>query len=171
MVESDVYVGDVYAYMTHLKPQYQQLVDAGCDLIVGFMHWGWEYTPGPETWMVDLAHQMADLGFDLIVGSHAHILQETEYYNGVPIFYSLGNFCYGGHSNPKDKDSVIVRQHIYLTEDGSLAVGETEFLPCSVSSSSDTNTFCPTPYEEGSDAWNRVMEKLHADDFFADAEK
>ncbi|MBQ8831002.1 MAG: CapA family protein [Oscillospiraceae bacterium] len=168
-VESGVNGGDVNAYMQHITPQYQQLVDEDCDLIIGFMHWGREYTAGPENWVEELAHQMADLGFDLIVGSHAHILQNTEYYNGVPIFYSLGNFCYGGHSNPSDKDSVIVRQHIYMAEDCSIVVGATEFIPCSVSSSDSTNTFCPTPYEEGSDAWNRVLKKLYAEDFYAAA--
>ena len=168
-VETEVYTGDVWAYMQHLTPQYQQLREAGCDLVIGFMHWGWEYTPVPETWVTELAHQMADLGFDLIVGSHAHILQTTEYYNGVPIFYSLGNFCYGGHSNPDDKDCVIVRQHITLAEDGTLQVGETEFLPCSISSSSASNTFCPTPYAVGSEDYERVMGKLDAAAFFANS--
>ena len=79
---------------------------AGCNLIIGFMHWGTvEYLTKPEDWEVAFAHDMVDWGCDLIVGGHAHILQRMEYYNNVPIFYSMGNFCYGGNLNPDDKDS------------------------------------------------------------------
>ena len=171
VVEIDLYVGDVDGYMAHITPQYNQCVEAACDLIIGFMHWGWEYTDGPEDWMVDFAHRMADMGFDMVVGSHAHILQETEYYNGVPIFYSLGNFCYGGHSNPKDKDTVIVRQNLVLSEDGTVILGETEFLPCSISSDPNSNNFCPTPYQESDAAWNRILGKLHAEEFYTGYEQ
>jgi len=33
-------------------------------------------------------------------------------------------------------------------------------VPCSVSSTNDRNDYCPTPYEEGSDAYKRVLTKL-----------
>ena len=61
--------------------------EAGCDLIIGFMHWGTvEYLTEPEEWEVEFAHDMTEWGCDLIVGGHAHILQRMESYNDVPIF-------------------------------------------------------------------------------------
>ncbi|MGN1002532.1 MAG: CapA family protein [Oscillospiraceae bacterium] len=170
-VEIDLDVGDVSGYMRRITPLYEQCAAADCDLVIAFMHWGWEYTAGPETWMVELAHRMADLGFDLVVGSHAHVLQETEYYQGVPIFYSLGNFCYGGHSNPADKDSVIVIQTVRRDENGAVVLGETAFLPCSISGREDRNDFAPVLYEPDGEGWARVLEKLRAEDFFAAANK
>ena len=38
---------------------------------------------------------MIDAGADLVVGSHPHVLQGMEYYEGKPIVYSLGNFVFG----------------------------------------------------------------------------
>ncbi len=131
-----------------------------CDFIIGFMHWGSvEYLEQAEKWAYQLGHDMVDWGCNLIVGGHAHILQPMETYNGVPIFYSMGNFCYGGHLNPKDKDSVIVSVTLKW-ENGTAALQSVKPLPCSVSSSSARNDYCPTLYEEGSEGYQRVLKKL-----------
>jgi len=133
-----------------------------CDLIIGFMHWGtMEYLQEPEAWEVQMAHDMVDWGCDMLVGGHAHILQRMEYYNNVPIFYSMGNFCYGGHLNPNDKDSVIVQADFrYDAAADAVELTDVRVVPCSVSSTNDRNDYCPTPYEEGSDAYKRVLTKL-----------
>lgn len=166
-VETDLTVGDVDRYMERIAPQYKQCEEAGCDVIIGFVHWGWEYTAGPEDWMVDLAHRMAELGFDMIIGSHAHVLQETEVYQGVPIFYSMGNFCFGGNSNPGDKDSVIVLQTLERNGEGKVVLGETEFLPCSISGRDDQNDFQPRLLGENEAGYERALEKLKADEYFS----
>ncbi len=71
---------------------------AGVDLVVAQLHWGMEFELYPTPEQVDLAHQLAELGVDLIVGHHAHVLQPFEVYRTrrdprrrVPIYYSLGN--------------------------------------------------------------------------------
>lgn len=48
-----------------------------------------------------------DAGADAVIGSHPHVVQGTETYNGKPIVYSLGNFCFGGNRNPSDTDTMI----------------------------------------------------------------
>ena len=159
-VEIDVRVGDVDKYMERIGPCYETCREAGCDLVVAYIHWGWEYHKAPEIWMVDFAHRLADMGCDLVIGSHPHILVPMEIYEGVPIYYSMGNFCYGGHSNPSDKDSVILRQRVVWDENTGFSLGEAELIPCSISSIAKGNDFKPTPYEEGSAEYARVLEKL-----------
>src|SRR5690606_29042306 len=44
--------------------------------------------------MVKLYRFFAENGADLIVGHHPHCYSGYELYNGVPIFYSLGNFLF-----------------------------------------------------------------------------
>ena len=39
-------------------------------------------------------------GADLVVGTHPHVLQGIEVYKNRLIFYSLGNFVFGGNKNP-----------------------------------------------------------------------
>lgn len=66
--------------------------------VIVFMHWGAELEIVPNIKQKDAAHCFVDVGADLVIGTHPHILQEIEYYHGVPIVYSLGNFIYGGTS-------------------------------------------------------------------------
>ena len=61
-----------------------------------------------------------DAGADIVWGSHPHVLQPVENWEDGIIFYSLGNFCFGGNKNPGDKDSMIFQQTFELTEDGKL---------------------------------------------------
>lgn len=159
-VEIDLAVGDVVGYMERIRPMYEQCEDEGCGLIIAYIHWGWEYRTEPESWMVEMAHELVELGCDMVLGSHPHVLQRMEYYEGVPIFYSLGNFCYGGHSDPQDKDSVIVRQQVLSDGGNAYVLGELEIMPCRISTADSVNDFCPTPYEPGSGEYLRVMEKL-----------
>ena len=69
---------------------------AGADLVVPFMHWGWEGEPNPSRRQRRLARKMIDAGADLVVGGHPHITQGTEVYRGRLIVYSLGNFVFDG---------------------------------------------------------------------------
>ena len=135
---------------------------AACDLIIGFMHWGTvEYLTEPEDWEVQFAHDMADWGCDLIVGGHAHILQRMEFYHDVPIFYSMGNFCYGGNLNPDDKDTIIVQaQYSRDSESGSVSRTDLKVIPCLISTRTDKNDYCPTPCTEGSEDYNRILTRL-----------
>lgn len=73
---------------------------AGADIVIPFMHWGWEYEPGPSARQRALARRMLDAGADAVVGSHPHVTQGAEYYRGKPIVYSLGNFVFDGFDAP-----------------------------------------------------------------------
>jgi len=61
------------------------------DQIIVQVHWGKEDVGLPKPADVALAHDMIDLGVDLIVGHHAHCIQPYEVYKGRYIFYGLGN--------------------------------------------------------------------------------
>ena len=64
------------------------------DLVIVYVHWGIESSDTPEDYQRELAYEYIDAGADLVIGSHPHVLQGLEYYNGVPILYSLGNFIF-----------------------------------------------------------------------------
>ena len=64
------------------------------DLIVAYLHFGNEYSNSPNENQVKIAHELIDYGVDVVVGSHPHVTQGIEMYNGKPIFYSLGNFIF-----------------------------------------------------------------------------
>lgn len=74
------------------------------DHVIVFVHWGIEKNETPEDYQRSLAKGYIDAGADLVVGCHPHVLQGFEYYNGVPIVYSLGNYLFGN----RDGDTVLL---------------------------------------------------------------
>ena len=57
-------------------------------------HYRNEYITQPNSYQIELSHKCIDEGADMVIGSHPHVIQPIETYNGKPIFYSLGNFVF-----------------------------------------------------------------------------
>lgn len=71
----------------------------GADLVIPFMHWGQEHELVANSRQRQLARLMIDAGADAVVGTHPHVVQDTETYRGKPIVYSLGNFVFDGFTS------------------------------------------------------------------------
>lgn len=67
--------------------------------IIIYTHWGNEYEIKPNAYQTDLAHSFIDNGADIVIGSHPHVVQQKEIYNGKYIYYSLGNFVFDQYFN------------------------------------------------------------------------
>ncbi len=94
------------------------------DILVVMFHWGIEYQYTPEPQQRDLGHLAIDVGADIVIGTHPHVVQPFEYYKGKVIAYSLGNFAFGSYGDPpahtadygmileaevKDRDNIKIR--------------------------------------------------------------
>ncbi len=66
------------------------------DVLIVFNHWGREDHPEPVPYQRRLGHGLIDAGADIVVGTHAHVVQPEEWYRGKLIFYGLGNFVFAG---------------------------------------------------------------------------
>ncbi len=64
------------------------------DFLFVMVHWGKEHTTELESYQINEGHAIIDAGATAVIGMHSHCLQPMEYYNGHPIFYSLGNFIF-----------------------------------------------------------------------------
>ena len=121
--------------------------EQGAQIVIVSFHWGLEKENYPTENQVNLAHSAIDNGADLVLGHHPHVLEGIEVYNGKNIVYSLGNFCFGGNSNPSDKDTMIFQQ-TFTVQNGELVEDNvTNIIPCSISSESGRNNYQPTPLE------------------------
>ena len=129
-------------------------------MIVCAFHWGRENTFRPTEAQQELARAAIDAGANIIWGHHPHVLQPIEEYNGGIIYYSLGNFAFGGNNSPKDYNTALVQQEVIRDVDGTIKLGELTIVPCSVSSVANPNNFQPTPYEVGSKEYEKTMSKL-----------
>lgn len=139
-----------------LKATLSQLKSDSYTIIVNF-HWGIERDYTPSDFQKKLAHFAIDNGADLIIGHHPHVLQGIETYKDKFICYSLGNFCFGGNSNPSDKDSALVQTNFKFEDDKLTEIG-LKLIPCSISSVTYRNDYCPTPLS--GDEYNRVIKKI-----------
>ena len=146
----------------------RQMRQDGADYIICAFHWGQELYYSPNAAQIEIGRGCIDAGADLIFGCHTHCLQPIEEYNGGIILYSMGEFSFGGNTAPKDRDTAIFQVTLKRDLDGSISVDSWRVIPCCVSSRpvyegytlDNYNDYCPTPYEEGSEDYNRVLSKL-----------
>ncbi len=74
----------------------QQVADA----VIVAMHWGTEYESEPDGQQLEYAAFLADLDVDLVLGTHAHVIQPVRYVEGasgnaVPVVFGLGDLVSG----------------------------------------------------------------------------
>ena len=138
----------------------QELKEQGAELVIYAPHWGRENTFQPNSEQIRLGRAAIDAGADIVFGTHPHVLQPIEEYGDGVIFYSLGNFSFGGNMYPKDYDTAILQQEVIHLADGTVTLGERTIIPCSISSIPKRNNYQPTPYEPGTAAYDRVLSKL-----------
>jgi Bacterial capsule synthesis protein PGA_cap len=82
----------------HLGRRIAACRDAGAQVVVASLHWGHEFEFAPRARQRELARLLVDLGVDVIVGHHPHVIQPFEFVSssleagrmGV-VFYSLGS--------------------------------------------------------------------------------
>lgn len=66
--------------------------------VILYAHVGLLFTRFPNPPIRKLLHEKMDLGVDVAITVHPHVLGGYEYYNKKPIFYSLGDFIMDGSS-------------------------------------------------------------------------
>ena len=96
-------------------------VESQVDHTIIYVHWGIERNELPEDYQRSLAKGYIDAGADLVIGAHPHVLQGFEYYKGVPIVYSLGNYLFGNRSG----ETVLL--NVTFETDGTLNL---QMVPC-----------------------------------------
>ena len=124
------------------------------DYQIVFYHGGTEGVYQPDPWRVRASRRLADAGADLVVGNHPHVLQPAEVYHGVPIVYSLGNFCYGGSRRPENR--TVIYQMRLTVQDGKVLRQEPVIIPCYVYTGK-TNNFQPAPITDAAER-QRVLD-------------
>lgn len=62
------------------------------DVVMVAMHWGTEYSLGVSAEQEKIAHYLSELGVDIIIGAHPHVVEPVEYIGKTLVIYSLGNY-------------------------------------------------------------------------------
>lgn len=148
---------DDEAFLKKLKGDVTELKNKGYTVVINF-HWGEENSYYPNGGQKHVAHYAVDQGADLIIGHHPHVVQGMEKYKNKIIAYSLGNFAFGGNMNPRDKDTFIL-QTKFIFKDHQLSSYGIKVIPCSISTVSYVNDYCPTPLT--GDEGQQIIDRLN----------
>lgn len=119
-------------------------VNEKSEIQIIFIHWGIEYSQKHSKLQKKVAEQLVSAGADLIIGHHPHVVQDIDSVNGVPVFYSLGNYIFDQYFSGAVQHGLILTvslidgPFVYLTpvsSEGSLSqphlmtkAGQTAFL-------------------------------------------
>lgn len=88
------------------------------DVIIVSMHWGEEYVFDPTDEEKEIANYLSNLGVNLIIGSHPHVIQPVDYVGDTLVIYSLGNFLSGQRPMGIDKTiGLMVGMDIVVNKD------------------------------------------------------
>jgi poly-gamma-glutamate capsule biosynthesis protein CapA/YwtB (metallophosphatase superfamily) len=79
------------------------------DLVIPFMHWGWENERVANARQRQLARKMIEAGADAVIGGHPHVTQDIEHHRGKPIVYSVGNFVMKETDNEHQRQGWVLR--------------------------------------------------------------
>lgn len=115
----------------------------GAEAIVFYMHWGEEYKTIPNTYQKSIAQRLCNMGVDVIVGAHPHVIQPIDILysedsqNTTVCLYSMGNaisnqrieemtgLCTTGHT----EDGVFFSYTFTKDSKGDVALSGVDIIP------------------------------------------
>ena len=135
--------GQLDSFYLEIRQCLEEMKNAGAEATVMFIHWGSEYQTTPSAEQQQMAQQLCDLGFDVIVGGHPHVIQPVELLTSrldpdrkTLCLYSTGNAVSNqriqemnlktGHT----EDALLFSFTFAKYSDGTVYLESTDLLPC-----------------------------------------
>ncbi|MBQ3546680.1 MAG: CapA family protein [Lachnospiraceae bacterium] len=115
-----------------------EIAEANADITIVCPHWGIEYTHTENSNQTELATYFAELGADVIIGTHPHVIQPVKWVeasngNKALVYYSIGNFinCTSEYGNTVADRMVgaIANVTIKKASDGSVIISDYSVTP------------------------------------------
>ncbi|WP_298881803.1 CapA family protein [uncultured Polaribacter sp.] len=122
--------------------------------VVLYVHGGIMFSRYPNPLFRSILHSKIDLGVDLVVSVHPHVIGCEETYKGKNIFYSLGDFVMDGHSERRRSSMVL---NLKLKNDFSYTY---ELVPTYINNELKTILANGKKKDKLLKSWNRVSQKL-----------
>ena len=125
------------------KTVMDQMKQAGAEATIMFIHWGTEYKTAPSPEQTTIAQQLCDLGYDVIVGGHPHVIQPVSLLTSrlqpehkTVCLYSTGNAVSNQRIREMDlktghtEDALLFSVTFSKYSDDTVYLEDAELLPC-----------------------------------------
>lgn len=142
---------DLDSFYAELEGHITSMRNAGAEAIILYIHWGNEYKVKPNSYQTTIAKKIADLGVDVIVGGHPHVVEPIEIIESevtgkqTVCLYSLGNAVSNqriaqmnlktGHT----EDGVIFETTFVKNPDDTVVLDKINIVPIWVNMHTDTS--------------------------------
>jgi len=129
-------------FYTELSGQLSAMEEEGAEATVVFLHWGHEYWQEANPYQKEMAQRLCDLGVDVIIGGHPHVVQPVELLTSgtdpehrTVCLYSMGNAVSNQRTDqiPAEEghteDGVLFQVTFAKYSDATVVLEEVDLLP------------------------------------------
>jgi poly-gamma-glutamate synthesis protein (capsule biosynthesis protein) len=116
----DTVIAVIAAHTLQQLPTYSELkavfeyASARSDFQLVYVHWGTEYVSVHNSRQREAAERFVEAGADVVIGHHPHVVQDIELIDGVPVFYSLGNYIFDQYDAVDTQEGLVL--HLELSK-------------------------------------------------------
>lgn len=129
-------------FYSKIEKEIAEMKKDGAEALILYMHWGDEYKLAPNEYQKQIAKKVADLGIDLIVGGHPHVIQPGEVImtkdnRKVYCLYSMGNaitnqrleYMKSYSKTRHTEDGVFLITEFTRNKDGKTTLSKVSYIP------------------------------------------
>lgn len=129
------------AFYADLATQLSAMKREGADVLVVYLHWGYEYNLTESSYQKEIAQKLCDMGVDVIVGGHPHVIQPVDLISSTTsshktvCVYSMGNMVsnqrrsYMSIKDGHTEDGMFFKMSFSRYSDGSVLFENIEVVP------------------------------------------
>lgn len=165
---------DLDPFYTEMEQQIAEMKAAGAEAIVLYIHWGYEYQTTQSSTQSAIAQKMCDLGVDVIVGGHPHVIQPMELLTSTVdeshktvCLYSTGNILSNQRIEYMDlktghtEDGILFSFTFAKYSDGTVILESVDLLPAWVDlhwdASISKNVYSILPLDKQVEDWKTAF--------------
>lgn len=127
----------------------------GTEVVIVYLHFGEEYKKEPNKYQISIVNKLIKMGADIIIGSHPHVLQRTEFVSKKAgsldsgfVAYSLGNFISNQQWRYSDSGVILKLGITKNPETNRISINKFETIPTYVFKNNTKQYFKILPLNE-----------------------
>ena len=111
---------NINAFYTDIQANLSKMKEDGAEFLVVYIHWGNEYQTSPNTHQKSIAQNLCNMGVDIIIGSHPHVIQPVELITSEDSTHTTVCLYSTGNAVSNQRQEVMTSCPTGHTEDGML---------------------------------------------------
>lgn len=132
---------DIESFYTDIEADLTNMKNEGAEVTLIYLHWGNEYQLTPDSHQKEIAQKLCDMGVDVIIGGHPHVVQPVELITSTDgkhstvCVYSVGNMVSNQRRNlmglktGHTEDGLIFKMTFSKYSDGTVVFEKVKSVP------------------------------------------